>query len=68
MVERGGMGGGMRGFGVENGGFCVGNRGCLRWVCFVFGLKKGGTSHDVPMLKKILVDIQARLTFLYFVF
>lgn len=46
---------------MESGVFEVG--------LFRFRLKKkGGTSHDVPMLKKILVDIQARLTFLYFVF
>ena len=50
------MGSGMR-------GCCVVNRGCLRLVCFVFGLKKGGTSHDVPMLKKILVDFRLDLPF-----
>ena len=50
-------------FPVGNGGLRVGNRGCLRWVCFVFGLKKGGTSHDVPMLKKILVDFRLDLPF-----
>ena len=38
-------------FQVGNGGLRVWNRGCLRWVCFVFGLKKGGTSHDVPKNK-----------------
>ena len=48
---------------VGNGGCCVVNRGCLRLVCFVFGLKKGGTSHDVPMLKKILVDFRLDLPF-----
>ena len=59
-----------------NAGFCGWEWGLLcgeSGVC-VIGLfrfrlkKKGGMSHDVPMLKKILVDIQARLTFLYFVF
>ena len=29
-------------FPVGNGGLRVWNRGCLRWVCFVFGLKKRG--------------------------
>ena len=38
------------------------------WVCagglFRFRLKKkGGTSHDVPMLKKILVDFRLDLPF-----
>ena len=47
-----------------NAGFWSWKRGCLRWDCFVFGLKKkGGTSHDVPMLKKILVDLRLDLPF-----
>lgn len=51
-------------FPVGNLGLRVWNRGCLRWDCFVFGLKKkGGTSHDVPMLKKILVDFRLDLPF-----
>ena len=46
-----------------NAGFWSWKRGFLWWVCFVFGLKKGGTSHDVPMLKKILVDFRLDLPF-----
>ena len=59
----------MQGFVVGNGGFCGGESGVFEVGLFRFRLKKkGGTSHDVPMLKKILVDFRLDLPFLYFVF
>lgn len=54
-----------------NAGFCGWKRGfaCMESGVFEVGLfrfrlkKKGGTSHDVPMLKKILVDFRLDLPF-----
>lgn len=54
-----------------NAGFCgwklvllCGESGVFEVGLFRFRLKKkGGTSHDVPMLKKILVDFRLDLPF-----
>ena len=56
MVERGEIRSECRVLELETGVFEVG--------LFRFRLKKkGGTSHDVPMLKKILVDFRLDLPF-----